>query len=108
MVEQFREAVGERELLIVFSLFGLLLQRLALDGAVGDDLDMIQIEWLGDEIARAQFHRLDRHVHGGISGHHDDVEIGLQILRLAEELHAIHARHPDVAKDKVIIIVLYP
>ena len=84
-------------------------QRAGLDGA-GADLggaaaeigEPVGVERLLDEVEGADAHRLDRHRHVAVAGHQDDRQAGVDRLQPAEQRHAVHAGHADVADDDAV------
>jgi hypothetical protein len=71
-----------------------------LQGALDDDLDLLEVERLRDVVARALADRLDRGVGVDRPGDHHHVEVGVVLLDAAQELEAVTSRHLDVGEDE--------
>ena len=73
----------------------------ALLAAVEDRLDLGDVERLGDEVAGAFPHGGHGALNGGVGGDHDDVQEGVQMLELPEQLHPVELRHLDVGDHDI-------
>ena len=67
-----------------------------LDGLAYQDVDLVEIEGLGDIVEGPAAHGFDRVLHGGLRGHDDDRHAAVLRLDLLERLEPAHARHADV------------
>jgi hypothetical protein len=59
------------------------------------------LERLGEIVVGAGAQGLHRSPHLGVSGDQDHRQLGIEILGFAHQLHAIHARHPQVRQQHV-------
>ena len=66
----------------------LVLELLPLDRLADDDLQLLDVERLGDVVEGAGLERLDRRLGGGVGGDHDDGDGGVLGLDLAQEVDA--------------------
>ena len=65
---------------------------------------LVDAERLRDEIDGPRLHGRDGQADGGVSGDHDDRDQGVDLPDPAQQIHAVHARHLDVADDQVVEI----
>ena len=79
----------------------LLEQALPVQGLLEHDLELIDVDRLGEVVLGSELHGLDRGLHRAVGGHEDDHRLGADLLDLREELEAVHARHPEVGEDDV-------
>jgi hypothetical protein len=63
-------------------------------------LQLIKIDWLGDELGSAKLGGKTAAFFIAISGHHHDREIGESLLDLGQQLQAVHSWHVDVREDR--------
>ena len=76
-------------------------QRRALPDLAQDHLQLIGRERLAEVVGGALLHGLDGRVHGGMAGDDDHFGGDPGRLDLAEDLHAVDARHLQVQEDHV-------
>jgi hypothetical protein len=81
----------------------LLHERAAFERLVDDDLDLVELEGLGEIVVGADLHRFDGGVGRGVGGHHDDGRVGVQLDRAFEHDHAVGAGHSKVGDDEVVL-----
>ena len=63
---------------------------------------------LGDEVVGALLHRLHRRLHGPVGGDEDELHLGRHLRGRAEQLHAAHAGHLQVAHDHSHVPLPHP
>src|SRR5215813_11945793 len=63
-------------------------------------LQMIEIDWLREELESAEFAGAASSLVVAIGGHHHDRQIGEPLLDLRQQLQAIHTRHVDVRENR--------
>jgi hypothetical protein len=68
----------------------------------------IPVEWLLEEIGRAELHRLHRLREGGVAGHHQHGKLSgpRPIADLLERLDAAHLWKANVEDDEVHLVAL--
>ena len=59
-------------------------------------------ERLRDEVVRAALHRVDRRLHGGVGGHHDDLRVGRDLLGDRDDIEPGAVRHHQVGEDDAV------
>ena len=79
---------------------GLALGRLG--HRAGHDLDVV--EGLGEVVVGAALDRLERRLHGGVAGHHDDLDLRPAVLHRVEELEPGELGHLDVEEGDVEVL----
>ena len=70
-------------------------------GTLDDDLDLVQVERLGDVVARTLPDGPDRDFRVDHARHHDDVELRCEFLDPFEELQAAASRHLHVRQHEL-------
>ena len=70
------------------------------------DHQMLWSERLGHEVVGSQAHRLDRVLDGAVRGHHDHLNLRVQLLDLRQQFHAVHARHLQIGDHQVRLFLL--
>ena len=65
--------------------------------------DLVRLERLREEVVGARLHRLERRVVRAVRAHHDDGQLRLEPLDLAEQREPVHAGHPHVGEDEVVL-----
>ena len=68
----------------------------ALERALGGEQDLVEVDRLQDEVARALLEALHRHRDVAGAGQHDDRRVGVPGPHVAEQLEAVHARHLEI------------
>ena len=63
-----------------------------LPGAVGEELQLLEVHRLLEVVERAELHRLDRALDGAVGGHDDHGDGGVELADPPQELDAVHAR----------------
>jgi hypothetical protein len=86
----------------------LLLERTALEGLLEHDQQRVLLERLGEVVAGARTHRLDRRVDAAEGGHQHDGGVGPAVADLAEQLDPGAARHADVREHDLAVAVGQP
>ena len=79
----------------------LVAQPLALEPVLDDQVDLVELEGLGDVVVGAELHRLHRRLGGGDGGDDDHGRVGRQVPGGPEHLHAVHLWHAQVGDDGV-------
>ena len=85
--DQLRRAATHRQLLLHQQVFGH--QPPLLERARHEQQQMIGIDRLGEKIERPLLHRGDRVLDAAVGGHHDDRNIGVDLLRRAQHAEAV-------------------
>ena len=75
-------------------------------GPVDSDLQVLEIDGLGDEIERAAVHRGANVFHVAVCGDYDGAYVGTYFRYLFKEGQAVHLRHVDVGEHHVDALVL--
>ena len=79
----------------------LVAQALALEAVPDDQVDLVELEGLGDVVVGAELHRLDGRLRGGHRRHHDDRGVGREVPGGAQHLQPVDLRHAQVGDDGV-------
>ena len=79
----------------------LVLEPLALERVGDRQLDLVELEGLGDVVVGAQLHGLDRRFGRRERGHHEDHGAGRVLLRGAQDGDAVDLPHAQVGDDEV-------
>src|SRR5581483_11938044 len=72
-----------------------------LDGALQGELDLVELEGLGDVLEGAGLHGVDRGVHRAEPGHHDDLRPGVAPAEIAKDVQPARLGHADVGQHDV-------
>ena len=72
-----------------------------LEDALQGGEQVVDLERLGDVVVRAVLHRLDRRRAAAERGHHDDLELAVLALQLAEQRDAVLVGKLDVHHHEV-------
>jgi hypothetical protein len=72
---------------------------LALDNLVQKDLQALDVDWLGEVVVGALFHRLDRGLDGSLGGEQQRRDVGALCLKSTQETQTVHTRHDEVGND---------
>ena len=92
------------DLLLEFAVF--LFGLAALQGALDEDFEPVDVDGLGDEVVGAVFHGLDGRIDGAVGGHHD-ADGGMREAQGAvDKLHAILGAEAQVGDHEVDGVVL--
>ena len=79
----------------------LVAEALALERPSDDEVDLVELERLGDVVVGPELHGLDRGLGGADGGDHDHHRLGGGLLRRAQDLEAVGGGHPEVGDDHV-------
>ncbi len=72
-----------------------------LEQAVEHALQVLEVEWLGQEVEGAFAHRRDGRGHVVVGGHDDDVGPGRSLLQQPQQLDPVQPRHAHVGEHQV-------
>jgi hypothetical protein len=72
-----------------------------------DTSDLLMLKWLGNIVVRPRADCLYRSEDFGKPRNQDHRQIGVEFLRLAHQLHAVHARHAEVGKHDIRVCGTY-
>src|ERR1051326_3296562 len=67
--------------------------------------DLVGIEWLGHVIVGAVFQCSDSGLDGGVAGHHNDHQVGIDFVHAELEFDAVRAVHFDVDQGSVPVLL---
>jgi len=70
------------------------------------DLELLDVEGLGQVIQGPQAQGLDGLLHAGVGRDHDRRDRGLGFLEMPEDIHAVDLGHLDVADQEIDILLL--
>ena len=62
---------------------------------------LVELEWLGDEVGGPAFDDLHRVLHGAVPCHHDADDVGVAIHRRLDHAGSSEAGQPQVGHDDV-------
>jgi len=77
-----------------------------LQGLGHGDVQLVDIERLGNVVIRTVAHRLYGVFHRAVGGHHDHRHLGIARLDLGQQRRTVHARHAPVADHQVDVFLL--
>ncbi|OPY04690.1 MAG: hypothetical protein A4E67_02271 [Syntrophaceae bacterium PtaB.Bin038] len=76
-------------------------QDAPLRDAVDVQQELVEIDGLRHVVDGPRLHGLDGRLDRAVGGHHDDVELRVELLHLLQHLQAVHARHLVVHQQEV-------
>jgi hypothetical protein len=76
-------------------------ERPVLEGLLERELELLDLEGLAQEVARAEAHRLDDRARLAVAGEHDHGHVGQALLQLAQGLEPVHALEHHVEGHEV-------
>ena len=65
--------------------------------------ELVEVDGLGDIVDGPCLHGLHGRLDRPVGGHHDDVDLGVELLHLLEDLETVHAGHLVVHEEQVEI-----
>jgi hypothetical protein len=68
-----------------------------------DEDDFLGLERLADVVERSRGHRLERGVRVAVGAHDHEGEVRLPRQRLLQQCEPVHAGHPHVGDDRVVV-----
>ncbi len=82
-------------------------QRPALESAIDHQANLVDLEGLGQVVVGARLHGRDGRLGAGKSGDHDDLRVGMKLLGLGQNHHAVDVRHAQVGDHHVELAFLH-
>ena len=79
----------------------LALQVAGAEGALEDEVELVEVDGLREEVLRAELHRLDRGLDRPVGGEEDADRGGVLLANLPQQREAVLARHSDVGEHHV-------
>ena len=76
-------------------------ESVALHRLVDGAHDLGAAQRFGHEVVRALLHRLDGAIDRAVGGHEDDLGVGREAARGAQDVHAVHPGHREVGQQHV-------
>ena len=98
LADELRRAAAHRELLLQQQVLGH--QPALLERARDEQQQVIGIDRLGEEVERAFLHRGDRVLDAAVGGHHDDRQLGVELLRRAQHAEAVAFGQPQIGQHE--------
>ena len=94
LADDLRRAATHGELLLQQQVLGH--DAALLERARDEQQQVIGIDRLGEEVERAFLHRGHRVLDAAVRGHHDDRQVGVDLLRRAQHAEAVAVRQPQI------------
>ena len=92
--DDLRRAAPLREFLLEQDVLGG--QATLRERPLDEQQEVIGVDRLGQEVERAVLHGRDRVLDAAVRGHHDDRQVGVDLLRRAEDAEAVAVAEPQV------------
>ena len=87
-----RQSTSERQLLLEQHVLGH--DAVTVQRASNQQQEVVWVDWLGEEVHGSLFHRLDGVLDAAVGGHHDDRDLGVELLGRPQHAKPVTAWQP--------------
>ena len=91
-----RQPTSDRQLLLEQHVLGH--DAVTVQRAGNQQQEVVRVDRLGEEVHRSLFHRLDSVLDAAVGGHHDDRDLGVELLGRPQYAKPVTTRQPEVSQ----------